>query len=83
MPFFNAETYMEEAVASVLAQSYSNWELLFVDDGSSDSSTAIAQKSVSQNPARARYLEHEGHSNRGIPASRSAGVARALAYWPF
>ncbi len=78
MPFLNAETYMEEAVASVLAQSYSNWELLFVDDGSTDSSTAIAHRYVTQDPARARYLEHDGHSNRGISASRNAGVTRAL-----
>ncbi|MEO8370911.1 MAG: glycosyltransferase [Candidatus Solibacter sp.] len=78
MPFFNAETYIEEAVASVLAQSYSNWELLFVDDGSTDSSTVIARRYVSQDPSRARYLEHDGHRNRGISASRNAGVARAL-----
>lgn len=44
IPFFNCENYLEDAINSVINQSYSNWELILVDDGSSDSSTKIAEQ---------------------------------------
>jgi hypothetical protein len=37
MPFLNAEKFIQDSVQSILAQTYGNWELIFVDDGSSDS----------------------------------------------
>lgn len=43
IPFFNAEKYLGFAIQSIIAQSYENWELILVDDGSSDSSLKIAQ----------------------------------------
>lgn len=42
IPFYNAEKYLENAIFSVLAQTYKCWELILIDDGSSDSSLAIA-----------------------------------------
>ena len=42
--FLDGERFIEETIASIFAQSYNNWELLLVDDGSTDSSTVIAQK---------------------------------------
>jgi len=42
MIFLNAERFIQEAIQSVLSQNYSNWELLLVDDGSTDGSTRIA-----------------------------------------
>lgn len=76
--FLNAgETFFEEAIASIFAQTYDNWELLFVDDGSTDISTQIAQKYAQQHPKRVRYLEHEGHQNRGMSASRNLGIRHA------
>lgn len=44
IPFYNSEDYLEEAICSVLAQSHKNWELLLVDDGSTDNSLSIAKK---------------------------------------
>ncbi|OQS57845.1 glycosyl transferase family A, partial [Actinobacillus suis] len=38
MPVYNAEEYIEEAIKSVLNQTYSNWELILVDDCSTDNS---------------------------------------------
>jgi glycosyltransferase involved in cell wall biosynthesis len=73
-PFFNAEKYFEEAIESVLAQTYDNWELLLVDDGSTDGSTAIAQRYAQQYPDKIRYLEHDRHQNRGKSVSRNLGI---------
>lgn len=44
IPFFNAENYLEDAICSVLAQTYDSWELVLVDDGSTDNSLFIAHK---------------------------------------
>lgn len=75
--FLDASAFLDEAVESVLAQSYSRWELLLVDDGSSDGSTEAAQRWAAAYPERIRYLEHEGHANRGMSASRNLGVRHA------
>jgi glycosyltransferase involved in cell wall biosynthesis len=76
-PFFNAEAYFEEAIESVIAQTYDHWELLLVDDGSTDGSTAIAQRYAQQYPDKVHYLEHEGHQNRGKSTSRNLGIHEA------
>lgn len=44
IPFYNSEDYLEFAILSVLAQTYQNWELILVDDGSTDNSLSIAKK---------------------------------------
>lgn len=78
-PFFNAERFLDEALASVLAQSYPRWELLLVDDGSADRSTRIATRWARAHPERVRYLEHEGHRNQGTSASRNLGIRNSRA----
>ncbi|PZV27799.1 MAG: glycosyl transferase family 2 [Snowella sp.] len=79
MIFFNAkkEFFFEEAIESVFAQTYDNWELLLVDDGSTDSSTAIAKQYAQQYSDKVSYLEHEGHKNRGMSATRNLGIRHA------
>jgi glycosyltransferase involved in cell wall biosynthesis len=72
--FFNEELFLEEAIESVFAQTYDNWELLLVDDGSTDGSTEIACLYAEQHPKKIRYLEHVGHKNRGMSSSRNLGV---------
>jgi glycosyltransferase involved in cell wall biosynthesis len=75
--FFNASTFLAEAVQSVVAQTYDRWEVLLVDDGSTDDSAAIAKSWVAAHPARMRYLDHPDCANRGISASRNLGIAHA------
>ena len=72
--FWEAERFLEEAIESVVAQTYASWELLLVDDGSRDGSTAIARRYVRRFPDRMRYLEHPGHANLGMSASRNLGI---------
>ena len=69
--------YIAEAIDSVLAQTHRDWELLLVDDGSTDVGTAIARRMAAAHPDRLRYLEHPGHENRGMSASRNLGIAEA------
>jgi glycosyltransferase involved in cell wall biosynthesis/SAM-dependent methyltransferase len=77
VPFFNAERFLDQAVQSVLAQTWQDWELLLVDDGSTDGSGAIARRYVMADPGRIRCLEHPGHRNLGLPASRNLGHQHA------
>jgi len=79
IPFWNAVAFLEEAIASVIAQTFLSWELLLVDDGSSDGSTEIAKRYADSSPGRIRYLEHDHHANRGVAASRNAGARQATA----
>lgn len=75
--FLNAGDFLAEAIDSVLAQTYDHWELMLVDDGSTDKSTEIALCYVEQHPSKIRYLEHEGHQNRGMSRSRNLGISDA------
>jgi len=76
-PFLNAAPFIREAIDSVLAQSYGHWELLLVDDGSTDSSTQLALDFAKRFPDRIRYLEHAGHRNLGTCASRNLAIRHA------
>ncbi len=75
--FLNEEAFLGEAVESVLAQGYENWELLLVDDGSSDASPQIARSYAARLPDRVRYLQHPGGENRGMSATRNLGISQA------
>jgi glycosyltransferase involved in cell wall biosynthesis len=67
--FHNEERFLGEAIASVFRQEYDSWELLLVDDGSTDGSTALARGWAAARPDRVR--------NRGMSASRNLGVRAA------
>ena len=65
IPFFNSAATLLESIRSVYAQSFTDWELLLVDDGSTDASLDIAQSYL--RPARPRYLGRS-ESGAGLPA---------------
>lgn len=75
--FLNGEDLIAEAVESVLAQTFEDWELILVDDGSHDGASAIARAYAAGRPERIRYVEHPGHENRGMSASRNLGLKLA------
>jgi len=77
MIFLDAETFIDEAIACVLAQTHSEWEIMLVDDGSTDGSSAIARRWAADDAGRIRYLDHRNHANRGMSASRNRGLREA------
>lgn len=76
MPFLNAATYLAEAIESVIAQTYRDWELLLVDDGSTDASAVIAQNYVERDSARIVLIPPDPE-RRGAAAARNRGIAAA------
>jgi glycosyltransferase involved in cell wall biosynthesis len=72
--FLNAGRFIKEAIESILAQDFSDFEILLVDDGSTDASSAIARTYVENRPKQIFYLEHDQHQNRGMSASRNLGI---------
>lgn len=75
--FLNGEKYLPEAIESVLTQTMSEWELILVDDGSTEAATQVARRYAREHPGRIVYTEHPGHENRGMSASRNAGLRLA------
>ena len=78
MPAYNAEKYIGEAIASVRAQTYENWELLVLDDGSADRTAEIAQ-ACAQRDARIRVLRNP--QNMGAAGTRNRGFDLAQGEW--
>jgi glycosyltransferase involved in cell wall biosynthesis len=74
MPVYDGERFLAEAIESVLAQSYTAFELLVVDDGSRDASLAIAERYARADP-RVRVLRNE--RNLGIVKTRNRAFAEA------
>lgn len=81
MPVYMAEAYVESAIRSVMAQTYSNVELLCIDDGSSDGSYQICQN-LSREYANIKVFHH--NENLGQEAARNTGfTAMAGVYFMF
>jgi glycosyltransferase involved in cell wall biosynthesis len=75
IPCYKQAHYLPEAVASVVAQTWSSWEIVVVDDGSPDDTAEVAGRLAAQHGAdRVRLLRQE---NRGLPAARNAGFRAA------
>jgi glycosyltransferase involved in cell wall biosynthesis len=75
--FLDEERFLGDAIASVMGQTWRSWELILVDDGSSDRSAGMARDIARENPERIRYLRHADGANLGMSASRNLGLAAA------
>lgn len=78
MPTKNRPDLLRRAVASVLAQTHQNIELLVVDDGSTDNTPAVL-KELAEQDARLRYFRNE--TSRGAPFSRNLAITAATGQW--
>lgn len=66
MPVYNCEKYLSESIESVISQSYQNWELLIVDDGSTDKSVLIIESYVEKDSRIRLYRNESGEHGPGI-----------------
>ena len=74
VPVYNVEKYLPMCLNSILAQTYKNFEVICVDDGSTDGSLALLQK-YAQKDARIKVTHQE---NRGLSGARNTGVDAAV-----
>ena len=74
MPLYNTRAYVEQAIESALAQRYRDFELVIVDDGSTDGSGEIAQRYAARFPTRVRVVTQP---NAGLPAARNTALYAA------
>ena len=70
VPVYNAEKYITDCISSVVAQTYSNWELIIVDDGSTDQSGMICDKAA-EGKDRIKVIHQD---NTGATRARAKGV---------
>ena len=75
IPLYNKESYIRFTLESVFAQKFQDYEVLVVNDGSTDSSAAIAR---SFNDKRLRVIDQE---NSGVSTARNRGAAEAIGSW--
>ncbi len=73
MPVYNAEHFLKRSIDSVLKQSFCDWELLIVDDGSTDESASICRSYIKKDP-RIRLF---GQKHKGQAAARNVGLKNA------
>lgn len=78
MPAYNCGNFIEEAVTSVINQTYKTWELIVIDDGSKDNTVSIL-KDLSENDERIRFYINE--KNQGVSATRNRGISLAKGDW--
>jgi tetratricopeptide (TPR) repeat protein len=71
VPVYNGEAFIAEAIDSVLAQTYPHWELIVVDDGSTDGTSAVLSRFAD---GRIRCIHQ---ANQGLAAARNAGICLA------
>src|SRR5688572_27159833 len=55
---YNADRFLREAIESVLGQTFDDWEILIVDDGSADATRDVANDLAQQRPSRIHVLQH-------------------------
>ncbi|MCK5083642.1 MAG: glycosyltransferase family 2 protein, partial [Candidatus Omnitrophica bacterium] len=74
MPVYNTKTYLGTALDSVLKQSWVDFEIIIVDDGSKDGSRALIQQYAEKYPEKIRYFFQE---NGGAAHARNTGLKNA------
>lgn len=73
IPFYNVSGYLQECIQSVLSQTYRNFKVILIDDGSTDGSTQIAQ-GFQENDRVLLVLQ----ANKGVSSARNAGIEIAI-----
>src|SRR4051794_38968817 len=74
IPAYNAANYLPFAMASVLRQTFPDWEVVLVDDGSTDHTPEIVKSMLPQFTGRLNYIRQP---NKGLPAARNTAIRNA------
>lgn len=74
VPMYNAEPYIQKTIKSVLDQTFTDWELIIIDDGSKDKSLSIA-KEYEKKENRIHVYANDG--NHGVSYTRNRAIACA------
>lgn len=77
LPVFNSESFLQECLDSITGQSFSDWELIAINDGSTDRSLQILQN-YSEKDQRIRVISRE---NRGLVKTLNEGISLAQGEW--
>lgn len=77
MPVYNRQEFLPETLSSIAAQTYTNWELLAVDDGSTDTSKQIIQEFSERFPGKVRII-FSNQSQSGAANCRNLGINHAF-----
>ncbi len=78
MPAYNSEAYIAQSIESVLAQTWTQWELIVIDDGSSDQTVEIVRSYALKHP-QIRFFKNR--QNIGVARTRNAGIRQAAGLW--
>jgi len=81
IPTYNRARAVTAALDSVLSQTYSNWEAIVVDDGSTDDTQQALQRFISEHFERGKDIHCLLQSNQGPSAARNCGIAQARGTW--
>ena len=76
VPIYNKQNSIKRCIESVCNQSYTDWELLLIDDGSTDGCAKIIQPYLSDNRVHYHYKE-----NGGVSSARNLGIQKAIGEW--
>ena len=77
IPVYNVEIYIEQCLDSIKKQSYQNFEVIIVNDGSQDNTESICKK-IAQSDARFKYFSKE---NGGVSSARNFGLDNANGHY--
>ena len=77
IPTYNRAHYLPQCLDSILAQTYQNFEIVIVDDGSSDNSLEILMDYQRRFPDKIYYYWHPGHANKGIAATSNLAILKS------
>jgi glycosyltransferase involved in cell wall biosynthesis len=71
LPTYNRAAFLPGAFQSIVGQTFDDWEIVLVDDGSADNTREVVEAFTSANPGRVQYIFQE---NRGAYAARNRGI---------
>jgi len=71
IPAYNAEKYLADALDSVLAQSFEDWRIVLVDDGSTDATAAVVAPYIERLGSRLEFIRQP---NKGVSAARNTAI---------